>query len=373
VKNLVLGIPIFLFFLSLPTRAALDFEDHAFPEFITSARALAMGNAYICKVDDAWSAFYNPAGLGTVRRPQFHLGNIHLEASSGLTRVVGAGPAYEIPKNYINSYDTDEMRLALAENKGELAHSRINLFPNFTVRGLTLGYMASQRNRATINDIDPDPNNAANTFEVAERRDHGPVMSLSGSLFGGVFKVGASAVYLIRRDLYKSFAPTDPVSISDSDYKTGKSLQVTAGTRLTLPITFIPTFSAVLRNATSHAWDGVSDNGGPDKIKQTIDAGFSITPQIGKIARLHMEVNLKDIGNAYETDVKRRMAAGMELDFRRRIFLRLGYGDGWGSGGLGVRSRSFIMDLTTYAVDRSLAGFREEEDRRWVFSISSGF
>ena len=48
-------------------RAALDFEDHSFPELVTSARALAMGNAYICKVDDSWSAFYNPAGLGTVR------------------------------------------------------------------------------------------------------------------------------------------------------------------------------------------------------------------------------------------------------------------------------------------------------------------
>lgn len=372
-KTVVLSLPIFLIFLSFSVKAALDFEDHAFPEFVTSARALAMGNAYICKVDDSWSAFYNPAGLGTVRRPQFHLGNIHLEASSGLTRIVGSGPAYEIPKNYMNSFDPNEMRTALAENKGELAHSRVNFFPNFTVRGLTLGYMASQRNRATINDLDPDPNNAANTFEVAERRDHGPVMSLSGSLFGGVFKVGASAVYLIRRDLYKSFTPTDPVNISDSDYKSGKSLQVTAGTRLTLPVALLPTFSAVLRNATNNDWDGASDNGGPDKIKQTIDAGFSITPQIGKIARLHMEVNLKDLGDSYDTDVKRRMAAGMELDFRRRLFLRLGYGDGWGSGGIGVRTRTFIMDLTTYAVDRSLDGFREEEDRRWVFSISSGF
>jgi hypothetical protein len=31
------------------------------------------------------------------------------------------------------------------------------------------------------------------------------------------------------------------------------------------------------------------------------------------------------------------------------------------------------MDLTTYAIDRSLDGFREQEDRRWVLSLSSGF
>jgi hypothetical protein len=347
--------------------AALDFEDHAFPEFITSARALAMGNAYISKVDDSWAAFYNPAGLGTVRKPQFHIGNLHLEASSGLLNVVGNGPAYELPGNYMSAYDPEEMRSLLVKDQGKLVHSRFNFFPNFTLRGMTLGYLVSQRNRAIIND------DADNLFEVAERRDHGPVFALNASLFGGIFKVGASAVYLIRRELYKSFTPTDTVSISDSDYKSGKSLQLTAGTRLTLPFVFIPTISAVLRNATNNDWENVGDFGGPEDIKQTVDLGFSITPQIGKISRLHLEANLKDVGNAYDTDVKRRMAAGVELDIRRRIFIRAGYGDGWGSAGLGVRSRTFIFDLTTYAIDRSQDGFREQEDRRWVISLSSGF
>lgn len=348
--------------------ARLDFEDHAFPEFVTSARALAMGNAYINKVDDSWSAFYNPAGLGTVRKPQFHLANIHLEASSGLMSVIGDGPALQIPGNFIDSFDPEEMRTALVEDQGKLSHSRLNLFPNFTVRGLTLGYLFSQRNRAIIND------DVANQFEVAERRDHGPVMALNASLFGGILKIGASAVYLNRRDLYKVFGPTDPIVIDTAlDYKSGRSLQLTAGTRLTLPYTFLPTFSAVLRNATSNDFEGAGDGGAPEAIEQTIDVGFSITPQISKMSRLHLEANIKDLNNAYDTDAKRRLAAGAELDFNRRIFLRAGWGDGWGSGGIGVRSRVFIMDITTYAIDRSLDGFREEEDRRWVLSLSSGF
>lgn len=350
-----------------PSYAKLDFEDHAFPELVTSARALAMGNAYINKVDDSWSAFYNPAGLGTVRKPQLHIANIHLEASSGLLDVIGGGPAYEIPGNYMDSFDQDEMRSALAKDQGKLAHSRFNVFPNFTIRGLTLGYMFSQRNRSIIN------KDVANEFEVAERRDQGPVMSLNASLFGGVFKVGATAIYLNRRDLYKAFGPTAPVDINGNDYKKGSSLQLTAGARLTFPVSLLPTFSAVLRNATDNDFENISMGGEPEAIEQTVDVGFSITPQISKMSRLHMEVNLKDLGNSYETDVKRRLAAGVELDFNRRIFLRAGYGDGWGSGGIGVRSRTFILDLTTYAVDRSLDGFREEEDRRWVFSLSSGF
>ncbi len=350
-----------------PSYATLDFEDHAFPEFVTSARALAMGNAYINKVDDSWSAFYNPAGLGSVRKPQLHLANIHMEGSSGLFDVIGGGPAYEIPGNYMDSFDQDQMRSFLAQDQGKLAHSRFNIFPNFTIRGLTLGYMFSQRNRSIIND------DVANEFEVAERRDQGPVMSLNASLFGGVFKVGATAVYLNRRDLYKAFGPAAPVDINGSDYKKGSSLQLTAGARITFPVTLLPTFSAVLRNATNNDFEDIKAGGAPDDIEQTFDVGFSISPQISKMSRLHMEVNLKDVNNSYDTDTKRRIAAGVELDFNRRIFLRGGYGDGWGSGGIGVRSRTFILDLTTYAVDRSREDFREEEDRRWVFSLSSGF
>ena len=354
--------------LSLPARAELDFEDAAFPEFITSARALAMGNAYICKVDDAWSAFYNPAGLGTVRKPQFHLFNMHLEASNTYMRSVGAGPMTDIPGNVSDSFDAQDMREMLVGKEGKLSHMRANFFPNFTLRGMTLGYLYSQRNRAII-DTDED----GGEFEMAERKDHGPVFALNVPIFGGVVKVGASAVYLFRREFKKEFGPSEQVQIDESvDHKTGRSLQVTTGARITLPVALLPTMSAVLRNATNNDWEGIQDGGAPDKIRQTIDLGFSITPQIGKASRLHLEVNWKDIHNQYDTATQRRIGAGMELDFNRRIFLRAGYGDGWGSGGLGVRSRTFIMDLTTYAIDRSFDGFREQEDRRFVLSLSSG-
>lgn len=355
--------------MSISTMAwsKLDFEDHAFPEFVTSARALAMGNAYINKVDDSWSAFYNPAGLGTVRQPQFHLANIQMEASNKLLNVISQGPASDIPGNYKETFDPEKMRTVLAKDQGKLAHSRIQAFPNLTLRGLTMGYMFSQRNRAIIND------DVANNFEIAERRDHGPVFAMNASLFGGIFKIGATGVYLFRRDLYKSVAPNASAKVDNSDYKSGRSLQITAGARLTLPVALLPTFSAVLRNATNNDFEGTTSTGQPDEIKQTVDVGFSVTPQIGKVMRLHLEANLKDANNSYDTDIKRRLAAGAELDINRRIFLRGGWGDGWGSGGIGVRSRVFIMDLTTYAVDRSLDGFRKEEDRRWVLSLSSGF
>jgi len=364
-----LTIVLLIFAPARFARANIDFEDATFPELVTSARALAMGNAYICKTDDAWSAFYNPAGLGTVRQPQFHLFNMHLEASGAFLKAIGEGDMTDLPQNVTSSFEPQEVRERLVEQPGKLSHLRANFFPNFTVRGMTIGYFLSQRNRAIIEKpVD------TGDFHVAERRDHGPVFALNLPLFGGIFKIGASAAYLYRRELNKTFEENDPVEIDEeADYQKGRGLQVTTGARLTLPITFLPTFSAVLRNATDKGWESVTGAGEPTRIEQTIDLGFSLTPQIGKLSRLHLEVNYKDLNNAYGIPASRRIAAGMELDFTRRIFLRAGYGDGWGSGGIGVRSRTFIMDLTTYAVDRQLEGFRKEEDRRFVLSLSSGF
>lgn len=369
--KLVVGLTLLTLFSFNQAMAALDFEDHAFPEFVTSARALAMGNAFINKVDDSWAAFYNPAGLGTVRRFDFQILNMHLESSNKLLSAMSDGPAYKIPTNYLKSYDPEEMRNILVDNKGEIMHSRVNLFPNFTIRGFTLGYMFSQRNRSIIND------DAANQFEIAERRDHGPVMALNASFFGGILKLGVSGVYLMRRDLYKAIEPDEEINIQNSDYRVGNSVQVTGGARLTLPYTYLPTFSAVLRNATNSQFTKTKDSddygGVPNRIKQTVDLGVSVTPQIGQASRIHLEVNLKDFNNAYDTDFKRRLAAGMELDIARKIFIRGGYGDGWGSGGIGVKLRRMTLDLTTYAIDRSRDGFREKEDRRWVFSLATGF
>ena len=65
--------------LFLGSRASLasqlGFEDAIFPELAVSGRALALGGAYISKVDDSSAPFYNPAGLGSVRDIKFHLKN----------------------------------------------------------------------------------------------------------------------------------------------------------------------------------------------------------------------------------------------------------------------------------------------------------
>lgn len=354
---------------SMNSFAILEFEDAAFPELVTSARALALGNAYGNKVDDAWSALYNPAGLGSVRGISFHFANIHTEVNSGFNNIAsGSGSFFDNTGNFSKALEPTGIRDLLVAKPGNTSHARVQVFPNITFRGITLGYLYSKQNRARLK-------TASSDLEIAERLDQGPILGFNLSLFGGVFKFGYSAAMLTREQLQKDFTSSDPVTISKvNDYTKGSMLYVTGGVRLTIPIFLLPTFSFVSRNAQGAIFTNPEFSGVPDPIPQTADGYFSITPYNSRISRTHIEIGVKDLTNQYkDVPAGRKIIGGIEIDWYRKMFFRLGFGDGWGSGGIGVRNNSLIFDLTSYAIELSPDGYRKEEDRRFVLSMSRGF
>ena len=325
-----------------------------------------MGNAFMSKVDDTAAAFYNPAGLGSVRRARFHLSNVQLEMNKDFMSMGFGGSIGDIFSNSSKVLSINGMRELLNDNKGKLSHSRFQVLPNFTGRYFSFGYLLSKSTRGTI------ANTLGAQFEFADRLDHGPYGAANLSLFGGVVKLGASVILLNRKEYFGETDPNLEVNIESDEYNKGSALIVTSGARLTVPFIFLPTFSLKLNNSSSSKFSE-SGAGRPDKIRSSLDVGFSLTPQIGRSTRLHFELNLKDVTNK-DDDVSgsRKTGVGLELDFRRRFFLRLGYGDGFGSAGLGIKSRRLEVDLTTYAVDSTSNDFRGKEDRRFVLSLSSG-
>lgn len=341
-------------------------EDATFPELATSGRALAMGNAFIAKVDDATAAFYNPAGLGTVRYGHFHLSNFHVELNKGWLDLTTDGRLTDSFGKLFDGFSLEGQRKLLVEKPGHSGHSRFAMMPNFTTRFFTLGYLLSKQMKTRLKNTDDA------LFEYADRADHGPYAGLNFSLFGGVFKLGVSAILLNRAEIKGEQDRDDSADFEDGEYKKGQALILTAGMKLTLPVALLPTFAVVVHNATDQEFSGRAA-GAPDKIKQSIDVGFSVTPQIGKVIRVHMEVNYKDVGDAHGVSTDRRILAGMEFDIARTFFLRFGYGDGFGSAGIGVKSKRLEFDMTTYAVDTSTKGIRGEEDRRFALTLSSGF
>tara|TARA_R110002072_G_scaffold534_2_gene3477 strand:+ start:11987 stop:13099 length:1113 start_codon:yes stop_codon:yes gene_type:complete len=363
---------IFIFTLLLSTNKAyglISFEDATFPELAVSGRALAMGNAYIAKVDDSAAVFYNPAGLGTVRYPHLHISNLHFEVNKDWLDLGTGGTISNAGSNFMKGFKVDGTRQLLKDSPGKFSHSRFQIMPNFTARYISIGYLFSTQTRGHIGE------NTTDLFEYATRRDHGPYAALNISLFGGIFKVGASAIMLLRKEVFGESDRNTTIDLKDSDYSEGSGVIITTGGKITLPVTALPTFAVKINNSASQDF---SKTGGaaaaPDKIKPSVDFGFSLTPQVGKIVRLHLEANYKDATQKYEgVGSARRLSLGMELDIARTFFIRGGYGDGFGSGGIGIRTRKLEFDLTTYAIDTTTSQFRGKEDRRFALTLSSGF
>ena len=355
-------------FVTPRAHALLEFEDGVFPELATNGRALAMGNAYMSKVDDAAAAFYNPAGLGTVRYTHLHLSNLHLETNKGWIDVATGGNITDFFSNISDGFSLDGVRTLLNNNKGKLSHMRFHLAPNFTTRFLSIGYLYAKQTRATLG-LEPGA-----LIEIADRRDMGPYMAMNLSIGGGVFKVGVMGILLSRKEIIQDLDATAAIDLQDSDYNEGTGAIINTGARLTIPFMWLPTFSFVWHNTFDQTFSTKSGSAGaPDKIKPAMDVGFSITPNMGRASRWHFEVVYRDLTGEHDLSSIRRLGAGMEFDFGRKVFIRFGYGDGFGSAGLGIRTQKLEFDLTTYAVDTTSSELRGEEDRRFSMTLSSGF
>jgi hypothetical protein len=366
VKRLIILFSALL--ISQPVFSVIGFEDAVIPELSVSGRGLAMGNAFIAKVDDSSSVFYNPAGLGTVRGIRFHLSNFHVETNRGWMGATSGGSLSDVPANFPKGFSLDGNREILLKNRDRVANSKFSLMPNLTFRNFSMGFLFSRQQRATI------ASGATSLFEYAIRQDMGPYFALNLPLFGGIVKLGATAIWLNRKESLKDVDKDTVVELQDVDYKQGTSWQIISGLKLTAPIYSLPTIALKMNNSSSASFGAAGGSGGsPTKIKQSIDAGLSFSPQIGRTMRIHIEFNYKDMFSKYDVSALRRSTFGIEFDLKRVFFLRFGYGDGFGSAGLGINTKKLQFDLTTYAVDTTTSKFRGSEDRRFSITVSSGF
>lgn len=338
----------------------LGFEDSFFPEIVTSARANGMSGAFVGLVDDNHSPFYNPAGLGTIRKGSFHFFNLAGENNQNLLEENSVG----------DSNDLEAIRQFAVANNNKLYYGRIQSSYNLTFRHLSLGFFYSRQTKGFLGDEDTDQ------FEFADRYDFGPYLALNMSLGGGIFKIGVMGAWLTRFELIDDRVSTNLLDIKASEYNQGQMILLTPGAKLTLPIAWLPTFSATMHNSLGRNFNKKSGGAGiPHKFRQVVNAGFSFTPITGKFTRVHFEWNFKDTQNKYkQLDSSKRNAYGLEIDFLRHVYFRAGFGGGGGSGGLGFRFKYLQFDLETHAIDTKTDEFPDGKvDRRYGVYLALGF
>ena len=359
--------------------AQLGFEDAIFPELAVSGRALALGGAYIAKVDDSSAPFYNPAGLGTVRNVKFHLSNLHAETNMGWMKVATGGKVTDAITNLPQALSMDGQRSNLNNNPDNTTSTRYQFVPNMTGRFFSAGALLSRKTRMRVKSTPETGVCSSKCVEYVDRTDYGIYGSMNLSLFGGVIKAGATATFLTRSEVDGTADAASELSLTDSSYKKGSALILTGGAKLTLPIAWLPIFSATIHNAVGKDFETTRASGAPNTIKTSIDAGFSVTPKVGSKTWMNVEVNYKDVTNQYKINgspipIIRRVLIGVELDFARVFFLRFGYGDSYGTAGLGFKSKTVDFDLTTYSVntDPTSTKIRGDEDRRISLTLSTG-
>ena len=130
--------------------AQLGFEDAIFPELAVSGRALALGGAYISKVDDSSAPFYNPAGLGSVRDVKFHLSNLHAETNMGWMKVATGGKITDAISNLPKGLTMEGQRSSLNSKPGNTTSTRYQFIPNITARFFSVGALFSRKTRMRV-------------------------------------------------------------------------------------------------------------------------------------------------------------------------------------------------------------------------------
>ena len=262
--------------------AKIYFNDGLFPEPATSARALGMGNTYLAKADGTMAVWYNPAGLGTVRYPSFHLNNVHLEGNNGWFDALGKrdGPTKMFKPSHIQKL--------LKDQRGQLYHTRFHALPNFTGRFFSIGFLYSNQVRGIM-----AKKEEGSLFELASRNDWGPYTGLAIPFFGGIIKFGASAIWLNREEYYGDSDGEEEFKKIASNNRKGSMVLVTGGFRLTFPWTALPTLALKVNNLTEDEFRFSGENNQPLTIKRTFDGAISITPRLGARTRLHIEVSYR--------------------------------------------------------------------------------
>lgn len=352
-------VALLAIFLSFPKAFADKFNT----ETAADARTLGMGNAGINLSRGAYGAFYNPANIASKEtKTNIQAVNIQVDSSEGLLSQSTAG--------MLGFQNLTSLYSSLKTTPNTYASGRYSVYPNVTIRNFSVGMLYEVNQGAMFRAYD-------RALRVKARDRFAPTAAFSTRLLGGIFRLGASAQLLTVGNADKVIAAPVPTAL---DYKnsitSGSGLVATGGITVTLPVTYLPSFSLVARNLGNTKFSGpplisFGKAAGTEAQPMTFDWGTSMTFILARRLELKAALDYRDLSNRLMGGRFRHVFTGGELiafDFLR---FRAGLAHGYPSYGIGIDTPKASLDMAIYAdeLDDRLRGTKEQ---RYVLQYTWG-
>lgn len=307
----------------------------------TSARAAALGDAFLPLGDDGASAiFYNPADVGKVKQIQVEPLNLGFYANSNyLGQFSLANPTFYKVTSLSAYLPT------LQANPGSPIGIGASLVPNVAVRGFAFGVLAQSQVYAQVN---PD-----GTVRYRSLYQLVPGVATGVRLAGGIVRLGYSLQWVNQASGTQENVSAASELGYNQNLAQGSAFSHNFGLALTLPLRLLPSFNVVARNVLGARYTSRSiysftptPSGVPADEPMTIDASFSIQPKMGAGAYFNLILVDRDATNVSGVSLMGRLALGIEFSFRDAFFLRGGWGSGYPNAGLGLKRQGGEFSLS---------------------------
>lgn len=324
-----------------------------------SGRGAALGDAYIGLAEGvAESLFYNPAGLGRLTGFSAEPLNIGLQGNAKLVSGFGSD-IYKIQD--LSNYETN-----LQAQPGTSPGAAFSVLPAFGFHGLGFGVLYQSRLMAEVN---------GTNLRYRSNYQLIPALGYGFKLASGVLRMGYSLQWVNQASGDKTVpVGTRPLSWGQG-VSEGKGFSHTFGMAVTLPYQFQPTINVVARNIAGTRFSGTTLVGIAENPTGTIaEETMSIDGSLGFLTKISAGWNLgtqfayRDAMNSSNTRMISHVAAGLEFTAVDRFFIRAGYGSGYPSAGLGIKTSRADVNFAWFSEDLG-DGATPQRDIRYLFQF----
>ncbi len=366
---------IFSLFFITSLGFAINYE---YPYVYKDPRVMGMGGAYVAVGGTSASLFYNPAGVGKIKREAgFEVDLLGLTASL-------SEDGYNFVRDFQDALNKSDQLTAvndvLKRYRGKDLHFSLSTFPSVARRFERFGFALGGIVDLKFDAVPHQGFGSEGLLSVDTSLTYGGVGGVSYSLTKYRLILGLGVKHLRRESVSKDFTARELVENQNNieNYITDQLRRSGSATSLDVGVIYdLPDFRG-LKPSLGASYMNVNtlDFGGAGKVPGTLNVGLALKKERVNakfFRRFTFAFDVVDITKNYEQDGDwgKRLRAGVEFSVwsgrLSDLFLRLGSYQGYWTAGAELRLLLLRIVATTYAEEMG-AYSGQDGSRRYMLS-----